>query len=196
MQAGELNQPVSILSLTLANAVYSWSEAQQTWAKAEPQTGKNLFSQVGDGTKSVKFTVRKQALTLHNAFRWRGQFCFLTDITEIEHMYYEVTAAMLEPKTCIKLEGTGQRDDLRRPDESEPEPALTFPGLLVEKYQGFQKQNPQSQVSVTYVLVTPKEIVLAGGDLLKIDGLLYNVQIVHDINDYKNEYEIGRTGEY
>lgn len=196
MQVGELNQPVSILSLALTDAVYGWSEVRQTWAKAEPQTGKNLFSQVGDGAKSVKFTVRKQALTLHNAFRWRGQFCFLTDITEADPLHDIITAAMIEPKTCIKLEGTGQQDDLRRPDESEPAPVLTFPGLLVEKYQGFQKQNPQSQVSVTYVLVTPKEIALAGGDLLKIGDLLYSVQIVHDINDYKNEYEIGRTGEY
>lgn len=196
MQAGELNQPVSILSLTLANAVYSWAETRRTWAKAEPQSGKNLFSQVGDGAKSVKFTVRKQDLTLHNAFRWHGNFCFLTDITELDSLHDTVTAAMIEPKTCIKLQGDDQQDDLNRPDESEPKPVLTFPGCLVEKYQGFQKLNPQSQVSVTYVLVTPKEIALAGGDLLKIDGLLYSVQIVHNLENYKNEYEIGRTGEF
>lgn len=194
-QAGELNQPVSVLSLTLANAIYSWAEIHQTWAKTELQAGKNLFSQVGDGAKSVKFTVRKQNLTLYNAFQWHDNFCFLTDITEIDHMYYEVTAAMIEPKTCAKLQGDGQQDDFHRPDKSEPQPVLTFPGCLVEKYQGFQKLNPQSQMVTTYVLVTPKEIELAGGDLLKIGDLIYNVQIVHDLDTYKNEYEIGRTGE-
>ena len=192
---GEMNEQVTILGLQKADFVYSWVDKTQIWAKADAEATKNLFSEVGNGAKSVKFTVWKQDFTLHNAFRWNGDFCFLTDITEIDHMYYEVTAAMIEPKTCIQLQGDGQQDDFRRPEESDPKPVLTFPACLVEKYHGFQKLNPQSQVVTTYVLVTPKEVALVSGDLLKIDGLIYSVQIVHDIENYKNEYEIGRVGE-
>jgi hypothetical protein len=192
---GEMNEQVTILGLQKVDSAYSWADQAQIWAKAEAEATKNLFSEVGNGAKSVKFTVWKQGFTLHNAFRWRGNFCFLTDITEIDHVYYEVTAAMIEPKTCVKLQGDGLQDDFHRPDESEPKPVLTFPGCLVEKYQGFQKLNPQSQVAVTFVLVTPKEIALASGDLLSIDDLTYGVQIVHDLDAYKNEYEIGRVGE-
>ena len=161
------------------------------WAKAEPQTGKNLFSAVGIGTKSVKFTIWKQDLTLHNAFRWRGKHCFLTDITEVDCLFYEVTAALIEPKTCtVKRIPQQEKDALNRPKKSEPQVIMAFPGCLTEKYMGFSKLNPQVQTDAQYVLVTPKEIGLKIADLVTVGDTTYNVQIAHELDEFKNEYEI------
>ena len=191
-----LDQRISILQLQKTDTVYNWADQKVIWGGAEPQTGKNLFSTVGIGAKSVKFTVWKQEITLHNAFRWCGKFCFLTDLTEIDRMYYEIMAAEVEPKTC-ELMQTGKTTDpnLHRPVYSEPQPVLTFPACLIEKYMGFTRLAPQSQSTETYVLVTPKEISLSLADLVRIDGTTYNVQIIHGLDEFKNEYEISVTKE-
>lgn len=193
---GDLKEDVDVLNLQKSDTSYSWVQKAKIRAKAESMTSKNLFSQVGIGVKSVKFTLRKRDLTLHNAFRWNGKFCFLTDITEINRLYYEVTAAMVEPKTCQLMKAEKTMDEtLHRPIYSEPQAVLTFPACLTEKYMGFQKLNPQSQVNAQYVLVTPKAIELALGDLVKVGETIYNVQIVHDLDEFKNEYEIAATKE-
>lgn len=193
---GEMTENISLLELQKNDTVYSWAEKYTIFAKAEVQPQKALFSQIGVGAKSVTFTTWKHDITLNNAFRWNGKFCFLTDITEINRLYYEVTAAMVEPKTCQLMKaGEAMDETLHRPVYSEPQVVLTFPACLVEKYMGFQKMNPQSQVNVQYVLVTPKEISLSLGDLVKIGETTYNVQVVHNLDEYKNEYEIAATKE-
>ena len=40
------------------------------------------------------------------------------------------------------------------------------------------------------VLVTPKPIAITPGDLVRIAGKPYVVQVVHVLDMYKNEYEI------
>ncbi len=192
----DLNQQVNVLELQKTDATYSWKKRKTIWCRAEPKAGKNLFSTVGIGAKSVKFTIWKQNITLHNAFRWKDKFCFLTDLMEVDHMYYEVMAALVEPRTC-ELMQTGETIDpgLHRPIYLKPTSMLTFPACMVEKYAGFSKLTPQSKVSESYVLVTPKEITLSLADLVKVDGVIYGVQVVHNLDEFKNEYEIAATKE-
>lgn len=190
MQAGELREPVAVLELQNTDAAYNWTEKRSTWAKAEPQAQKALFSQIGVGAKSVKFTVRKQDITLNNAFSWHGKHCFLTDINEIDRMYYEITAALVEPKTCIVTRPATIKDSLNRPVKTPPQVILTFPGCVTEKYMGFTRLNPQNQEDAQYVLVAPKAIYLQPADLVKIGDITYNVQITHETDEFKNEYEI------
>ena len=187
---GQLDQKISVLELQSAGLVYGWAQKRVIYASAEKLDKTNLFSQVGIGVKSVKFTMRKQDLSLFNAFRWNGDFYFLTDINEINRMYYEVTAARIEPKTCVVTEiDTTQRNELNRPISTK-NVVMTFPGCLIEKYMGYSQQKPQAVTEMTYVLVTPKAITLNVADLVEIDGTTYNVQIPHTLDPFKNEYEI------
>lgn len=187
---GEMIKQVSVLELRQTGTDYTWEESASAWAKAEPQDKKNLFSTVGIGVKSVKFTIWKRDLTLHNAFRWQGKHCFLTDITEIDRMYYEVAAALIEPKTCTVNRKTTVKDEFNRPVASEPQVIMTFPGCLTEKYMGFTRLNPQVQIDAQYVLVTPKAVSLLLADLVIIGETTYNVQVLHELDEFKNEYEI------
>lgn len=190
MNVGELNKKIEALSLIKVNNTYTWSKDSDVWAKVEILKGINIFSTVGLATKSVKFTIRKRNLTLHNALKWDNKHCFITDIVEIYRMYYEVTAALIEPKTCT-VERTGEPtlDNLNRPTYSEPT-IITFPACLTEKYIRQTQDNPMSEVEKRYVLVTPKVIELIDGELVSIDGTSYEVLLSHTLDEYKNEYEI------
>lgn len=190
MNPGELKHRINILALSRVDRVYTWEVIDTVWAKYEDLNKTNLFSKVGIGVKSAKFTIRKRNLTLFEAIRWQGKHYFITDIVEIDRMYLEVTAAQIEPRVCIAKRITSVKDQYNRPIPSEPEIIATFPACLVEKYLGYQQQKPQAMNEITYVLVTPKIIQLEVGDLVEIGEDTYNVQIVHELDEYKNEYEI------
>ena len=65
-----------------------------------------------------------------------------------------------------------------------------FPGFLTEKYLGFEQKEVHTETQTTYVLVTPKAIVLQSGDLVQIGDDFYTIKIIHVLDEYKNEYEI------
>lgn len=194
MNPGELRQRINILALNGSDGVYEWGVLDTIWAKCESLDKTNIFSKVGIGVKSAKFTIRKRVLTLHQAIKWNGKHYFLTSIKEIDRMYYEVTAAQIEPRTCIATRKTTIKNALNRPIPGAPI-VISFPGCLTERYMGYRQDKPQAINEISYVLVTPKVINLQLADLVKIGDDSYNVQITHTLDEYKNEYEIAAIKE-
>ena len=195
MNAGEFRERIDVLNLLPTENSYRWEPEKQIWAKAERQDKSKLFSTVGIGAKSVKFTIRRRPLTLHNAFRWGGKHCLLTDIKDIDRMYLEISAALAEPVSCSAfrvMESEGENKASFR----ELREIMRFPAILTEKYLGFTQNVPMAQTEITYVLVTPKEILLEASDLLDVDGRRYAVRVCHTLDEYKNEYEITRKEEH
>ena len=176
-----LNQAIQVLELKKTEDVYTWEKARGTWAAAEQDTRNNLFSSVGVGARGVTFTIRKsRTLTLHNAFRWRGQFCFLTSIVDGAPGFQVVKAALCGPVDCVKdadLETQGCR----------------FPGVLTEKYVGHEQLDPHAEVTGDLVLVTPKVVALKPDSWVLIGDRHFLVRVPHELDPYKNEYEIRRT---
>lgn len=188
---GQCKDPVSVLRLEQKGNNWEWQEAARTWAKAERQAKTNLFSRVGLGQKSIRFTMRKRSLSLHDAIRWEGKHCFLTEIKEMDRMYLEITAALIEPVICSVTSTQQTLDKFNRPVLQE-EILVSFPGFLTEKYLGFAQKEVSGETETTYVLVTPKAIALKPGDLVQVGEDFYAVKIVHNLDEYKNEYEIHR----
>lgn len=177
-----LNQAVQILELRRDGDAYTWEKARQTWAAAEQDTRSNLFSAVGVGARGVTFTVRRnRALTLHNAFLWRGRHCFLTAILDGEPGFQVVKAALAEPETVHLLPDGGGK--------------LTFPGILTEKYLAHRQEWPMSVNELVLVLVVPKAVVLHPGRLVECRGAAWEILVPHELDEFKNEYEIGRRAE-
>lgn len=191
MNPGELKERISLLSIKQLENTYTWEILSKIWSKVEQLSGNNLFSKVGMGANSIKFTIRiRSDLALHHAFLWQGKHCFLTNINEIDPGYYEVTAALVEPKVCsIKKTGEPKRNGLNRPIYDEPV-MVTFPGCLIEKYLGQTQNKPMAYTETRYVLVTPKIIDLDEGEIVIIEETPYTVLIPHILDDFKNEYEI------
>lgn len=190
MNPGLLKERIEILRLDSTENNFSWAVEAIVWAKVEQQKTKNIFSNVGLGAKSLKMIIRKRDITLHNAIKWRGKHCFLTDITDLGNGFYEIMAALIEPHTCtVERTDAHSLNELNRPVYSEPV-MITFPGYLTEKYIRTIQDEPMSMVESQYVLVTPKSVNLQEGELVTINNVTYEVLVAHILDEYKNEYEI------
>ena len=68
-----------------------------------------------------------------------------------------------------------------------------FPGILTEKYVGHEQLDPHAEVTGDLVLVTPKVVSLKPDSWVLIGDRHFLVRIPHELDRYKNEYEIRRT---
>lgn len=173
---------------------FNWKTERNTWAAVEQDTRKNLFSSIGIGARGLTFTLRRNPrLTLHNTFLWRGQFCVLTAITDGAPGFQTVRAALAEPAilTAEPQDRKG-RDALNRPSAIQ-QAALTFLGILTEKYIRNEAEEVFRTNLRQRIPVTPKAILLRPGDLVRPRGESpYTIRQTLDLDPWKNEYVLER----
>ena len=58
--------------MRLPPGVWEWVALRRAWGQVEQTAKTNLFSKVGVGARDAAIVLRRQAITLHNALRWRG----------------------------------------------------------------------------------------------------------------------------
>lgn len=180
IDAGKLDKSAQVLELREISAgVWEWVPVRRAWANITFQVKSNLFSQVGVGARNAAVILRRQTLTLHNALRLREQHLFLTSITDRGRGHLDVDAAVVAVDS-VHL----------RPDQTTKE--MTFPGILTEKYVRHDQEWPMSVNELGLVLVTPKAITLRPGCLVETRGVAWEVLVPHELDQFKNEYEIGR----
>lgn len=179
MDAGKLNKRLGVLALRETAEGWEWEETGKVWARVELTGKSNLFSRVGIGARDALITIRKRALSLHQALRWEGRHLFLTEITEPEKGWMEVHAALVEPVECIANvhEGSG---------------GPRFPGVLTERYVRHEQGEPMETNAICYVLVVPKPITFRLGGLIRVGETVFKVLALHPLDPLKNEYEIMR----
>ena len=170
IDAGKLNKAAQVLELReTAPGVWEWVPARRTWASITLQPKTNLFSKVGIGARNAAVIVRRQPLTL-----------FLTSIVPMGRNHLEVDAAVVRVETVRQM---AERDTV----------VQTFPGVLTEKYVRHGQEWPMSVNELGLVLVTPKAVTLPPGGLVEARGALWEILAPHELDAFKNEYEIGRT---
>ena len=181
--AGELDQPLEVLELQeTGTGVWEWITVRRAWGRVEQTAKTNLFSGVGVGARDAAAVIRRQPLTLHNALRWRGRHLFLTSITTRDRGHLDVAAALVTVDE-VHLRGNG------------PDKGMTFPGILTEKYVRHEQEWPMSINELCLVLVVPKSIRLRPGCLVEARDSAWEVLVPHELDDYKNEYEIGKRAD-
>jgi hypothetical protein len=195
MTAYDLTDRISILELGLSGTAYSWGVSSVAWAKAERTDRISVFSTMGVGRRSVRLTIRQRALTPHNAIRWGGLHCFITDIDSTKARgWMEVTAALIEPTVCSVTREVTEVDELKRPVRTVAS-TLEFPGCLTERFQGRTQELPTAVEESNFVLVTPKAITLKAGELVTVGGASFTVVLTNTLEEYRNEYEIMREAD-
>lgn len=192
--AGKLDRPAWILELRETQpGVWTWERMRESWMFCELQNRRNLFSQTGVGARDAQLVLWRQDITLHNAIFSRGQHFFLTAITDRNRNQLDVTAALVEPVRCVAQPWHNEKGAGNRAERVN-DPPVTFPGVLTEKYIRYQSEDSYAKSVGTYVLVTPKVIQLREGVLVTVQegpaAAVYNVQVCHALDKYKNEYEI------
>lgn len=179
--AGKLKEAMEVLALQENPAgTWTWEPVRRIYAHVELSTARSLFSEVGIGARAAELVLRRQELTLHNALLWGGQHLFLTAIVPEGRTFLRVQAALVQPVAC-------------RVRATDTEPEMAFPGILTEKYARHAQDWPMSVNELLLVLVVPKEIVIRPGRLVETRGAAWEVLVPHELDAYKNEYEIGRT---
>ena len=181
IDAGKLDSPAQLLELReTAAGVWEWVAVRQAWARIELQNKTNLFSKVGIGARDASIVIRRQSISLHNALRCGGRHFFLTSIVQRGRNHLDIGAAVVT-MDIIQLIPAGEKS------------GMTFPGVLTEKYMGHTQEWPMSANELRLVLVVPKPIVLRPGSLVGARGAEWEVLVPHELDAFKNEYEIGRT---
>ena len=79
------------------------------------------------------------------------------------------------------------------PDDGDQD--MSFPGILTEKYLAHRQEWPMSVNDMELVLVVSKIIQLRPGRLVECLGASWEVLVPHELDEFKNEYEIGRRAE-
>ncbi|MBQ9733346.1 MAG: hypothetical protein IJV74_03825 [Clostridia bacterium] len=176
IDAGELRERVSVLTLKDKGSEYVWEESRRSWAKAELNTRKNIWSVHGIGATGVTFVMRCSSLCLDNALKWRGQHCFISSIIPYGRGHVKVEAALVEPVQC---------EDKYK--------SLTFPALMTEEWHKHEQLEPHAINTLSHVLVTPKCIELKPGKLVTVAGDAWPIKTAHTLDPHKNEYIIERT---
>lgn len=185
IDAGRLDQRLEVLELRETEpGVWAWETARKAWGQVEldDRQRKNLFSSVGIGARNASLILRRQELTLHNALRWQRRHLFLTAIIPRGRGHLDLSAALVQAETVRLVPDDG--DQVR-----------AFPGVLTEKYLAHRQEWPMSVNDLEFVLVVPKTITLRPGRLVECRGAAWEVLVPHELDEYKNEYEIGRRAE-
>lgn len=199
VDAGSLSERLELLELQETGpGVWEWVSTLLLWGQVEVDGGKNLFSSVGIGARNAKLVVRTRPLTLHQALRWRGQHLFLTSITKLDRTHLSVQAALVEPVSCLATRTEDTVGEAGRPVTGETMRVM-FPGIITEQYVRYERQETHGENDAGYVLVTPKEIALQAGDLVKVQEgpvkSVYHVTACHVLDGHKSEYEIAWRGD-
>lgn len=179
---GDLRERVTILKLEKTADSYNWTAVRRVWANVQPDSGTNLFSKAGTGAPGVKIVLRRQPMKTGAMLLWRGQYVYVTDFRPMGWGHLLISGALVQVSRCEANVHKGQ-------------PGTTFPAILTEKYVRHEQLDPYAVNILTYVLVTPPEIVLQRGGLVQVDGVNYEVQLAHVLDPSKIEYEIVRKAD-
>ena len=181
IDAGKLNKAAQVLELReTAPGVWEWTPVRRAWASITFQSKTNLFSKVGIGARDAAVIVRRQPLTLHHALRWGDTHLFLTSIVPMGRNHLEVDAAVVRVETVRQM---AERDAV----------VQTFPGVLTEKYVRHGQEWPMSVNELGLVLVTPEGRHPPPRRARRGAWGAVGDPGAHELDAFKNEYEIGRT---
>lgn len=190
-----LRDRVEVLDLrTDSGGNFSWARVGTRYACVKPDDRRYSFSSVGVWPRGATVTLRPCGLTLHQALRWNGQHLFLIAIIpSAGRDRLEIKAVVCNPVTfTAEPQSKTGRDKLNRPTV-EKVAAFTFPGVWTELYRKEQDEGVVGTELVQRVIVTPKEIRLRRGDIVRHpDGSTWPVMRVLELDEHKNEYIVYR----
>ena len=193
MNPGKLRERGALLRLAGTNDL-RWEERSKLWMQVKETGRKNIFAKVGIGSDGVEIVLREREITLHDAIRWNGRHYFLTNIARegTAPAYLKIQAARVPCRTAEVYRCRTERGDTGQP-VNVFERVGSFPACLTEKYLGSAGEQSHMESETRLVAVAPKAAACKAGDLFAIDGKRYRVMVVHDLEDWKIEYEIERV---
>ena len=142
------------------------------WAQTRPTGKRSIFASFGLAAEEYEFITRCSSALPCDTLRMNGIDYFVTSAEREALSWYKILAARVTISSC------------RRGNTE-------FFGVLTEKYAANNDEEAYRSDERTVILVTPKLAMLREGDEVEIDAKsVYIVRLSHDLDPYKNEYEI------
>lgn len=192
MNPGKLRERGTLLRIS-GTTDLQWEEHCKIWMQVKETGRKNLFSKVGIGADGVEILIRSRDITLHDAIRWNGQHYFLTNISEegTAPVYLRIQAARVNPVPVTVWRDKVEKGTLNQPIRA-PEQIGSFPGCITEKYLGSRDEESHMESEIRLIAVAPKAADYQVGDIFEFTGHKFRVMVVHNLENWKNEYETQR----
>lgn len=176
-----------------------------------------IFSRHAVAVPGAQFLMRETGIDRHMAIRYDGKLHLVTEIEPVERGFITVTAAKITPVRLMGFRKEVTQGSLNRPITTD-ERIMPFWGVISEKYVREAQEAPQSEITTTLILTTPKSVVLKPGDRITSKGTEYDVhfdpdsrqdswemvetdmdyRVIYsfaDTDPYRNDYEIVREDE-
>lgn len=176
-----------------------------------------IYSRHAAAAPGAQFLMRETGIDRHMAIRYDGKLHLVTEIEPVERGFITVTAAKITPVRLMGFRKEVTQGSLNRPITTD-ERIMPFWGVISEKYVREAQEAPQSEITTTLILTTPKSVVLKPGDRITSKETEYDVhfdpdsrqdswEIVEtdmdyrviysyaDTDPYRNDYEIVREDE-
>lgn len=165
---------------------FEWKPISSIWCEVVQTSKKGAF----DDTQSTIFKIYRKNIGFSQALMLGGNFFHIDKVVE-KGVYVEISTTQVTLKDCRKIEETITYNEMKNPITS-INTTLSFPAIRYKKSRAYEQDDIKAQLSEKDVLLTPKDIELAEGDLIEISGKKFMVIAVDDIAEFKNEYEIKR----
>lgn len=182
MDAGKLDKRLRVLSYD-----GEWTDAFGAWASME-EKDRIIYSALATSKQGAKFVMRTNKITPANLILFGAQYYAIGSVQHTEG-YVTVTAAEVEPIKCTASAPSITYDELNFPTYG-TSVKTEFYGILAEKYVNWKQEQPNASLELGVILVTPKQVELASGDVVTANGKEYAVTACHLMDKFRNEYEI------
>lgn len=171
-----MDERLDLLEVREVGQGLEWVCVRKLWGRVE-QNGREVFSVHGMSQGGVVVLVRSLCrVGMGHALRWRGRHIHISDIRKSDtDGVDEVRGALCRVSQC-------------RADADRGTGGAGFPGILVEKYVGWNQTDLHAELSTDYILVTPKAVELSSGSWAEVDGKTYLVMQCYLLDEHKNEY--------
>lgn len=193
MNAGKLQDSISLLYIKQEDNRYCWQVAARLWASTnEERSGRTGVVALAElSAPVVSFTVRTWGITPGHAILFNGHIHAVQSVVPHKDRGFMVVSAIrLQPADCcvVRTEATLE-PGTNRPIVVETA-VLSFPAFFLPKQLAFISGTPNDATAATYQLVTPKEVALQTGEAVTVDGVVYCVQTVFTADPYRNAYTV------
>lgn len=179
MNIGEFRETIEVYEAQESNEDILLQKTFSIPAKVKLTGTRGIWSSYANMGEKVEITLRKDEITQNNLLKWNGTDLWIYGIDEKTYGFYTISACRADIAVY------------KREDESK------IIGAITEKYERYSEPRDEyGSIEQLMLLVTPKLVKLRSGDLIKSSaGEWYTVQVAHDLDPYKNEYEIWRRAD-
>lgn len=142
---------------------------------------------------AIKFN-KRSTINRSHVLEYKEKRYIIGEIDCLDENFLVVIASEAVFKPCVATRQQSHKNNLNNPIYA-PSKVINFEGAIFDKWQGYTAESAMYVAEQKLILITPKCVNLEINDIVSFDDKDYIVEIPHELDEYRNEYEIYRRDE-